>query len=416
MKSHSWFEASLEVLRAGKPLTASEIVSQIESLELRDISGQTPEATVGAVLYTAIQNGDSRVRLAGPGLFEFGAGETTKPTVELGRLEAVNAREIWPDEAKDFTPWLLGNASYLGSVLGLEVELEAREHPVGPYSLDLFGRDLTNNCVLIVENQLTATDHRHLGQLLTYAAGTRPQAGTIVWVATEFRDEHRDAIEFLNARVQGPADNQIRFFGVQIGVVRIGNSTAAPQFTVVSSPSGWNDQMIEVQQGIGGGTSGKALAYRKFWSEFLDELRTATPEATKVRTAPAASWLTVNYLRKGVNVTLGFIGGGLVSTEVYIDLGDKSKNLEVLLALQDQRNEIESEVGNDLSWEEMPGKRACRIRLTRQGSVLDDDLREELIRWLVQNQSVFKKAFRSRVEQLSNEIWTRTEAADDESA
>jgi hypothetical protein len=98
---------------------------------------------------------------------------------------------VWPHEAHDFTPWLLDNADALEATLGIEIELSAAEHPVGGFSLDLIGRDLTNDCVLMVENQLTGTDHGHLGQLLTYAAGTDAQ--TIVWMATAFREEHRQA-------------------------------------------------------------------------------------------------------------------------------------------------------------------------------------------------------------------------------
>ena len=84
----------------------------------------------------------------------------------------------------DFTPWLLEHADALADVLGIDLELTANEHPVGGFALDLIGRDLTNDCVLIVENQLTATDHLHLGQILTYAAGT--DAATIVWIAISF--------------------------------------------------------------------------------------------------------------------------------------------------------------------------------------------------------------------------------------
>ena len=114
----------------------------------------------------------------------------------LGKLESLNPRKVWPHEAHDFTPWLLDNADALADVLGIDMELSTAEHPVGGYSLDLLGKDLTNNCVLIVENQLTATDHGHLGQILTYAAGT--EAKTIVWMATSFREEHRQALDYLN--------------------------------------------------------------------------------------------------------------------------------------------------------------------------------------------------------------------------
>src|SRR5438093_12030833 len=98
--------------------------------------------------------------------------------VYLGRLERVDPRVIWQRENRDFTPWLLENADRLAEALGIELELEAAEHGVGNFALDLVGRDLTNDAVLMVENQLEPTDHGHLGQLLTYGAGTG--ASTIV--------------------------------------------------------------------------------------------------------------------------------------------------------------------------------------------------------------------------------------------
>lgn len=103
---------------------------------------------------------------------------TATPAENLGRLEEVNPRDIWPGEATHFTPWLLDHADQLAEALGIDLELQHAEHPVGGFSLDLIGQDLTNDTVLIVENQLETTD---LGQILTYAAGTN--ASTIVWIA-----------------------------------------------------------------------------------------------------------------------------------------------------------------------------------------------------------------------------------------
>jgi hypothetical protein len=80
---------------------------------------------------------------------------------QLGRLEALDPREVCRHEAHESTPWLLANADALADVLGLDLELSAAEHPVGGFALDLVGRDLTNSCVLIVENQLAGTDHSH---------------------------------------------------------------------------------------------------------------------------------------------------------------------------------------------------------------------------------------------------------------
>jgi hypothetical protein len=147
----------------------------------------------------------------------------------LGSLEYLNPRAMWKHEALNFTPWLLDNAEVLAEALGIDVELTAAEHPVGGFNLDLVGRDLTNDCVLIVENQLAATDHGHLGQLLTYAAGT--DARTVVWLAPTFRKEHRQALDYLNDL----GGEETRFFGVEISVVRIGASQPAPSFGCVPS-------------------------------------------------------------------------------------------------------------------------------------------------------------------------------------
>jgi hypothetical protein len=105
-------------------------------------------------------------------------------TVDVSRLTAVDAREVWPSEAADFTPWLRDNADALADALGIDLELTAIEHQVGPFFLDVLGRDLTNDSVLVVENQLTQTDHDHLGKLITHAANT--DAATVVWMAISF--------------------------------------------------------------------------------------------------------------------------------------------------------------------------------------------------------------------------------------
>src|ERR1700757_2980410 len=114
-------------------------------------------------------------------------------TTNLGRLTTVPPRDVWTHEAHDFTPWLLQNVDVLSDLLGTDLELDVAEHPVGDFSLYLLGRDVSDDSVVIVENQLARSDHVHLGQILTYAAGTNPK--TIVWITTSFRPEHRAALD-----------------------------------------------------------------------------------------------------------------------------------------------------------------------------------------------------------------------------
>jgi len=128
----------------------------------------------------------------------------------LGRLERVDLREIWLSEAQDFTPWLARpeNLSVLAETLGMELELEAQEQAVGPFRADLLCKDLDSDKWVLVENQLERTDHRHLGQLMTYAAGLK--AVSIVWIAASFTEEHRAALDWLNEIT----DESFEFFGL----------------------------------------------------------------------------------------------------------------------------------------------------------------------------------------------------------
>jgi len=48
----------------------------------------------------------------------------------LGEIESVNIRELWPNEAHDFTPWLAENLDRLSEALGMDLELTAREASV----------------------------------------------------------------------------------------------------------------------------------------------------------------------------------------------------------------------------------------------------------------------------------------------
>lgn len=154
----------------------------------------------------------------------------------ISRLTKVSLREAWPHEAADFTPWLAKpeNLELLGEAIGMKLELEAEEKPVGPFRADILCRDPVRGAFVLIENQLECTDHTHLGQLLTYAAGL--EVTTIVWIAKSFTDEHRAAIDWLNNKT--PSD--ISLFGLEIEVWRIGDSAMAPKFNIVCQPNDWS--------------------------------------------------------------------------------------------------------------------------------------------------------------------------------
>jgi hypothetical protein len=296
--------------------------------------------------------------------------------VELGRLEAVDPRLVWPHEAHDFTPWLLANADRLSEALGIDLELETAEHGVGGYSLDLVGRDMTNDAVLIVENQLAVTDHSHLGQVLTYAAGTA--ASTIVWIATAFREEHRQALDWLN---ENTGENA-HFFGIELKVVRIGDSVRAPLLDVVVQPNDWQKQVRAATQA--GAASGKGALYVEFWSRLLERVHAEHPEWTRAQRSVTQNWFEMKSPIRGCIISSSFAQNDRLRHELYIDTGDGEQNVELFSSLRERLDEFEAAYGRALSWEELPNRRACRVADYKDGcAVTEVERHDEFIEWFL---------------------------------
>jgi len=233
--------------------------------------------------------------------------------ISFGKIKKLTLREIWGKEASDFTPWLADNMGALGESLGMELELEAREASVGDFSLDLLAKDLGTGGIVIIENQLTPTDHDHLGKLLTYAAGFG--ASTVVWIAELIRDEHRQVLEWLNQRT----DSDTQFFGVVVEVLQIDDSKPAYNFKPVVFPNEWQKSKRRPQ------ISSKAEAYRNFFQALIDDLR-ENHRFTGAKVGQPQNWYAFSSGFSGVPYSAVFAQGGRARVEVYIDQGDADMN------------------------------------------------------------------------------------------
>lgn len=136
-------------------------------------------------------------------------------SIRLTHLEHVPVASVWSAEADHFTPWLLRHGSELSKALGIDIELKPCEDKAEPSHADVVGREVATGSPVIIEKQYGPTDDLHLGRIMTYVAAIRPT--TIIWIAEEFREEHRAALDWLNEHT-GPA---IRFFGVLLYVVKL---------------------------------------------------------------------------------------------------------------------------------------------------------------------------------------------------
>lgn len=308
---------------------------------------------------------------------------------ELGTLTEVDLRRVWSDEARDFTPWLKENIERLNQVLGLDIEITEREGAVGSFAVDLVGKDLGSGHTVIIENQLEPTDHTHLGQLLTYAAGRG--AKIVVWISPQFRDEHRQALDWLNENTR----QDQAFFGVEIKLVRIDDSRPAPLFKLVSQPNEWQ------KTGARTPISPRAEAYQAFWETFLQRLRERAPGFTHAQKGLPQSWYNIGAGRSGFAYGGAFRLGGRFAVELYIDTGDKDKNKAFFDRLHGQRNSIEQELNMTLSWERLDDARASRIATYREGTIDSTEAElDELRNWAVATLIKFREAFGKRIRAL----------------
>ena len=316
-------------------------------------------------------------------------------TPNLAKIERVDLREAWPNEAREFTPWLAENIAELGAALGMDLELQEIEAAVGNYSLDILAKDRKTNDVVIIENQLERTDHDHLGKLLTYASGS--DANVIVWVSREFRDEHRQALHWLN---WGNID-QRQFYGIVVELWRIGDSALAPHFDLVERPRDWPKERRPIVPEESISVSNHDQPYKAFFQDLIDALQTSNFEAAIGRTGRPLSLAFFASGIRGFKYMTHFDEGRTAQVSLMIDAGDRETNVALLENLEQSRDQFDYEFGLELYWDRMEGSKVCRIAVVRPGSISDNEDTLGVIKlWMVDNLLKFRDVFGPRLVDL----------------
>lgn len=304
-------------------------------------------------------------------------------TIKLGKLKKVDLREYWKHEALDFTRWLAlpENLEELGNEVGIDITLIQTEAGVGRFSADILAQEETTGRKIVIENQLETTDHSHLGQILTYAAGI--EAEYIVWIVREARDEHKQAVDWLNEHT----DEKLNFFLVRIELWQIGDSNPAPKFVIVSRPNDWT-KSIRITTNEQAALSETKLQQLDFWQQLRDYAVNQRP-ALRLRTPRAQHWYDVAIGRSDCHVALtALIAENQIGCEIYIP---NSKSL--FHALHSNRAAIETALGiMDLLWQELPEKKASRIRAFLPFD-FSTQQREIAFKWLFETTIRFKTVF-----------------------
>ena len=327
----------------------------------------------------------------------------------LGTLERVDLREIWNNEAQDFTPWLAReeNLAILAGTLGIELELEAQEQTVGPFRADLLCRDTESGDWVLIENQLAQSDHRHLGQLLTYASGL--EAVTIVWVAARFVEEHRATLDWLNKIT----DESFRFFALEVELWRIGDSPPAPKFNVVSRPNDWSRAVAHAARSIDDAELSQITAMQLRYWEALNILLQEKAGPVKGLSKPrrlASMPYSIGRSRCRLRACMQRTKRS-IRADLYLT-GATAKPFFHLL--RQQQDAIQKELGYALEWEER-----TEVNYSRVATYLCDLDPEDQTDWprqhgwLADRLNELHTVFRQRILELDPDEWQEPSSEDD---
>jgi hypothetical protein len=322
-------------------------------------------------------------------------------TGSLGRLEKVDLRTAWVSESGSFTPWLAQpeNIALLGETLCLELELEAQEREVGPFRADILCKETGNDTWVLIENQLERTDHTHLGQLLTYAAGL--EAVTIVWIAQAFTEEHRATLDWLNEITE----ERFNFFGLEMELWRIGDSAPAPKFNVVSKPNDWTRQVTRGVSALNRELTPNRQTQLDYWTVFRESVRESGSFIKPTKPLPQ-NWMNIALGRSGFKLAAvasfcDSVADSWASHELRAEVVIETESSKAYFkALLERKAGLEHDVGEPLIWYNPPESRMCRIFFRRGADLNNRNDWPEQHAWLRERLERLHKTFGPVVRQL----------------
>ena len=283
--------------------------------------------------------------------------------VNIERLSRLDLTEVWKHEAHDFTPWLKENIDLINECLpvGIQPDSLVKEKGAGDFSADLVAED-ANGHVVVIENQLYKSDHKHLGQILTYVSEL--EARTAIWIVSEPRPEHIAAVTWLNN------SKLAKFYLCKLEVVRIGNSAAAPVLTKIVGPAESDEELAEFRDA----QKNRDETRRSFYTRVLHE----ASESFKMfegKTPSNGPYMGVAAGQRGFFYNFG-VRMHETSAILWIERGAdwKDWNKNAFKFFVERKEVIENEIGGTIEWDDKEDNRSCKIivRLT-DGGWMDED-------------------------------------------
>ncbi len=305
--------------------------------------------------------------------------------MKLGNLEKVkDLRSVWKHEANDFTKWLAEeeNLNLLGKEIGIEIELISTEAKSGSFSTDILAVEANTDNKIIIENQLEATNHDHLGKIITYASGH--DAKTIIWIVKEAREEHRQAIDWLNEHT----DDEINIFLCRIELWKIDDSAIAPKFQIVSSPNNWTKT---IKRSLNNEMSSTKMLLYNYWTKLSEEIDRNYPNFNS-RKPRSSNFYDIALGSSLAHISLAINTKSEVKCQIWIR--DSKPLFDYLF---DSKDKIEEELGYELEWGRLDDYKSSFIAIINNSDIRDESNWDKLIKWQLNNASKFYDVFADRI-------------------
>ena len=317
-------------------------------------------------------------------------------TTPENEIKQVNVRTKWPHEAHNFTLWLAKNLHLLSDATGMKLEKVGTEVPVGPFSLDILARDADDGVKVAIENQLEETDLHHLGQLLTYATGSKAQVA--VWVAPEFGYEHAQALHRLNEWTK----EGIRFFGVKVEVFKkAGGECLEARFRKVVYPGGWDKEATLKSREM----PATQRQYYDFFQPLVTKLLGEGFADKAVQYFGHTGRLFPSRFDKETGYAVGFS-----KNDAWVSLHVRTwdsieRNNRIFDELRESKPEIEESLDAELVWGRFDSSSFFTIHIRKDGSIDDPPEKlEETRGWMLDQLPKLKDVLDPHLERVLKEL------------
>jgi len=308
--------------------------------------------------------------------------------MKLGKLEKVDLRELWKREDTKFTPWLASEEGIelLSEAIDIDLEVRGEEEKIGPFRADILCFDTTDeDHLILIENQLEQTDHKHLGQLMTYAAGLN--SITLVWIAKEFREEHRATLDWLNVIT----NKQFRFWGIEVEAYRINGSVPAPKFNIIARPNDWSKENNKLlNQG-----SSLIQIYLHELKDYMEE----SGSSFKINPPRTKNYMSISMGKTGIKLRpFAKISNQTIGIKLDIEIKDDNSTFDKLKELD--KGEAQNKISSDIEWQRKENNNRSSIKLITDANVEDKTKWNEQFEWFKENLEAFDKHFKPLIKQL----------------